>query len=63
MVVFDHHTVPPTRQQTDSSFLSTLMSEVRAKFAAALRFLYDKEEGNALEVDDHHLANDRGNHV
>ena len=63
MVVFDHHTVPPTRQQTDSSFLSTLMSEVRAKFAAALRFLYDKEEGNALEVDDHHLGDDRGNHV
>jgi hypothetical protein len=51
MVMFDHNTAVPQRQQTNASFLLTLMTDVGARRSASLfRFLYD--EDNVLEISD-----------
>ena len=59
MVMFDHNTVPQ-RQQTNASFLSTLMTDVGAIRSASLfRFLYD--EDNVLEISDDDHDNGKNN--
>jgi hypothetical protein len=62
MVMFDHNIVPPARQQTNaSSFLMTLMIDIRAKSASLFRFLYDDNdvlELAAADDDDDGMRND-----
>jgi hypothetical protein len=60
MVMFDHNTVPQ-RQQTNASFLSTLMTDVgaRRRSASLFRFLYD--EDNVLEISDDDHDNGKNN--
>jgi hypothetical protein len=60
MVMFDHNNTVPPRQQTNASFLSTLMTDVGARRSASLfRFLYD--EDNVLEISDDDHDNGKNN--
>jgi hypothetical protein len=58
LVMFDHNTMRPW-QRTKVSLLSTLMTEARAKTAALLRLLYDKNDVLQIEdeEDDHNGNN------
>ncbi|KAI2500953.1 hypothetical protein MHU86_13498 [Fragilaria crotonensis] len=66
-MVFYHNNTPPAaqaRQQTNASFLSSLMTDVRAKSASLFRFLYDVEEEDhdVLLADDDNFDDGTAHH-
>jgi hypothetical protein len=62
MVMFDQNTMLPGQQRTNASFLSKLMTDIRAKSGSPFRLLHDQDR-TPLEFEENKYDGGRDNNI